>query len=77
MEDRIITIRERELMEIMAEESSDVLNSMSSKNASFSASMVLFMATFSAGVLKKIEDRCKQENPSDFEGYHYSEKEEK
>lgn len=78
-EDKLITITERELMEVMADETSEALSIMngSDKDATFSATMLLFMATFSAGVMKRIEKKMngetKEEN-LDYEPYRYSER---
>jgi hypothetical protein len=76
-ENKMINISERELMEIMADESNEVIKVMSkdgSKSGAFSASIILFMATFSAGILKRIDKKMNEESCEEETTYHYSER---
>lgn len=76
-ENKIINITQKDLLEILAEETSEALSIMNGdgKDADFSATMLLFMATFSAGVMKRIDTKMKnEEDDLGYEPYHYSER---
>ena len=79
IESKVINITEKELMEIMSEETSEVIATMTKgeKSGSFSISMLLFMATFSAGIMRRIEKKMNgetKEEDLDYEPYRYSER---
>ena len=79
-ETKMINISEKDLLDIFAAETSEAINVMKGedKNTEFSVTMILFMATFSAGVMKRIEEKMgyksKKEENLDYEPYHYSER---